>query len=120
MEFLGKLHETVVKYPMTDIWMDSCGEEELEYGLKRGIVGATSNPSIVGAVLKEELPNEMRGRNQSSAVDQAEALTLYAEYAIDFSTQAMRYALMTALSAMLLQRKAEQEKPEKQREGDLI
>ena len=32
MEFLGKLHETVVKYPMTDIWMDSCGEEELEYG----------------------------------------------------------------------------------------
>ena len=56
MEFLGKLHETVVKYPMTDIWMDSCGEEELEYGLKRGIVGATSNPSIVGAVLKEELP----------------------------------------------------------------
>ena len=71
-------------------------------------------------ILKEELPNEMRGRNQSSAVDQAEALTLYAEYAIDFSTQAMRYALMTALSAMLLQRKAEQGKPEKQREGDLI
>ena len=30
-------------------------------------------------ILQEELPNEMRGRNQS-----------YAEYAIDFATQAMR------------------------------
>ena len=32
-EFLGKLHECAVKFPMTDIWMDSCGEEELEYGM---------------------------------------------------------------------------------------
>jgi len=54
-ELLGKLHETAVKFPMTDIWMDSCGEEELEYGLQRGIVGATSNPIIVGAVIKKEL-----------------------------------------------------------------
>lgn len=54
-EFLGKLHETAVKFPMTDIWMDSCGEEELNYGLERGIVGATSNPIIVGAVIKNEL-----------------------------------------------------------------
>ncbi len=54
-EFLGKLHETAVRFPKTDIWMDSCGEEELEYGLKRGIVGATSNPIIVGAVVKKEL-----------------------------------------------------------------
>lgn len=54
-EFLGKLHETAVKFPMTDIWMDSCGEEELNYGLERGIVGATSNPIIVEAVIKNEL-----------------------------------------------------------------
>ncbi len=54
-EYLGKLHECAVKFPMTDIWMDSCGEEELEYGLKRGIVGATSNPIIVGSVVKEEM-----------------------------------------------------------------
>lgn len=54
-EFLGKLHETAVRFPKTDIWMDSCGEEELEYGLKRRIVGATSNPIIVGAVVKKEL-----------------------------------------------------------------
>ncbi|MCI6018365.1 MAG: transaldolase [Clostridiales bacterium] len=54
-EFLGKLHESAVKFPMTDIWMDSCGEEELNYGLERGIVGATSNPIIVGAVIKNEM-----------------------------------------------------------------
>lgn len=54
-ELLGKLHESAVKFPMTDIWMDSCGEEELEFGLKRGIVGATSNPIIVGAVVRNEI-----------------------------------------------------------------
>ncbi len=55
-EYKGKLHETVVKFPQTDIWMDSCGEEELNYGLERGIVSATSNPSIVYGVMKKELP----------------------------------------------------------------
>lgn len=54
-EYKGKLHECAEKFPMTDIWMDSCGEEELNYGLERGIVGATSNPIIVGAVIKSEL-----------------------------------------------------------------
>lgn len=55
IELKGKLHETVVKYPDTDIWMDSCGEEELTYGLERGITGATSNPIIVAAVIRNEL-----------------------------------------------------------------
>ncbi len=55
-EYKGKLHESAIKFPDTDVWMDSCGEEELDYGLERGIVGATSNPIIVGAVIKEELP----------------------------------------------------------------
>ncbi len=54
MAKLGKLAETVQKFPMTDLWMDSCGEEELEYGIMRGIVGATSNPIIVGSVVKNE------------------------------------------------------------------
>ncbi|MDF2987668.1 MAG: transaldolase [Eubacterium sp.] len=53
--FKGKLHETVVKFPNTDIWMDSCGENELNYALERGCVGATSNPAIVGSVVKGEL-----------------------------------------------------------------
>ncbi len=53
--FKGKLHETAVKFPNTHIWMDSCGEVELDYALERGCVGATSNPGIVGAVIKQEL-----------------------------------------------------------------
>ena len=67
----------------------------------------------VEQILREELPNEMRGRNQNCTADTAEAVSLYAEYAIDFSTQAMQYALMVALSALLLQQKAEQATPEK-------
>ncbi len=51
----GKLHETVAKFADTDIWMDSCGEEELNYGLERGITGATSNPIIVAAVIRKEM-----------------------------------------------------------------
>jgi len=54
-KYLGKLHESAREFPMTDIWMDSCGEAELNYGIQRGIVGATSNPLIVGAVIKNEL-----------------------------------------------------------------
>lgn len=63
----------------------------------------------VEQILNEELPNEMRGRNQSCAEDQAEVMTLYAEYAIDFATQSMRQALAAALSAVVLQQRAEQE-----------
>ena len=53
--YKGKLHEAAVKFPNTHIWMDSCGENELNYALERGCVGATSNPAIVGAVIKSEL-----------------------------------------------------------------
>ncbi len=56
MEYKGKLHETAVRFPQTHIWMDSCGEEPLNFSIERGIVGATSNPVIVGAVIKSELP----------------------------------------------------------------
>lgn len=52
----GKLYETVLKFPQTEIWMDSCGEEQLNYGIERKISGATSNPVIIGQVIKEELP----------------------------------------------------------------
>lgn len=55
MTYKGKMHESAVKFPQMDIWMDSCGEEELNYGLERGIVGATSNPIIIGNVIKNEL-----------------------------------------------------------------
>lgn len=39
----------------TDYWNDSCSVEELNYALARGAVGATTNPTIVGQVLKKEM-----------------------------------------------------------------
>lgn len=38
----------------TDYWNDSCAARELEYALSHGAVGATTNPSIVLGVLKQE------------------------------------------------------------------
>jgi transaldolase len=38
----------------TEYWNDSCAVAELEYAVARGAVGATSNPTIVGEVLKKE------------------------------------------------------------------
>ena len=38
----------------TQYWNDSCAIAELEYAVARGAVGATSNPTIVGEVLKKE------------------------------------------------------------------
>ncbi len=39
----------------TQYWNDSCATAELEYAVANGAVGATSNPTIVGEVLKKEL-----------------------------------------------------------------
>ena len=47
------LHRTVHGAP-TDVWNDSCSPRELEYAIGNGAVGATTNPSIVLAVLKKE------------------------------------------------------------------
>jgi transaldolase len=49
----GPLWETAAT--ATDYWNDSCSIEELTYAIERGAVGATSNPTIVGAVLKKEM-----------------------------------------------------------------
>ena len=38
----------------TQYWNDSCSIAELEYAVGNGAVGATSNPTIVGEVLKKE------------------------------------------------------------------
>jgi transaldolase len=38
----------------TDYWNDSCAVEELSYAVERGATGATSNPVIVGEVMKKE------------------------------------------------------------------
>ncbi len=53
INYKSPLHETVSAYP-TDFWNDSCSVEELAYAIEHGAVGATSNPTIVEQVLKQE------------------------------------------------------------------
>lgn len=52
---MNKLKETSEKFPQTEIWNDSCSCEELRYAINNNAVGATTNPVIVGNVLKKEL-----------------------------------------------------------------
>ena len=52
--FKGPLHQ-MASTTVTDYWNDSCSVEELTYAIERGAVGATSNPTIVLAVLKSEM-----------------------------------------------------------------
>jgi transaldolase len=44
----------MVETTPTDFWNDSCAIDELAYAVERGGTGATSNPSIVGEVMKKE------------------------------------------------------------------
>ncbi len=53
--FKSPLHQ-MASTTITDYWNDSCSVEELTYALENGAVGATSNPTIVLAVLKKEMP----------------------------------------------------------------
>jgi transaldolase len=55
LKFKSPLHQTVSTY-ITDYWNDSCAVEELSYAIENGAVGATTNPSIVLTVLKNEMP----------------------------------------------------------------
>jgi len=52
--YKSPLHETVSTTD-TDFWNDSCSVEELNYAIEHGAVGATTNPVIVGNVLKKEM-----------------------------------------------------------------
>ncbi len=52
--FKSPLHETVSTTP-TEFWNDSCCVKELAYAIENGATGATSNPTIVLAVLKNNL-----------------------------------------------------------------
>ena len=67
-------------------------------------------------ILEQELPEYLRDEDGSApeegAKHQAEAAALYAEYAIDFAVQSMRYALITALKAMDMQMDSEEAKTE--------
>jgi len=52
--FKSPLHE-MAETTQTDFWNDSCSFKELEYAISHGAVGATTNPVIVGNVLKQEM-----------------------------------------------------------------
>jgi len=47
------LQRTASEFP-TDYWNDSCNQSELAYAIEHGAVGATTNPTIVGAVMRQE------------------------------------------------------------------
>lgn len=53
-QYKSPLHEMASR-TKTDFWNDSCSVAELEYAMEYGAVGATTNPVIVGNVLKGEM-----------------------------------------------------------------
>ena len=54
---MAKLREAIEKFPQMEVWNDSCSCKELSYAIANGACGATTNPVIVGNVLKKELPD---------------------------------------------------------------
>jgi transaldolase len=54
VDYKSPLHQTV-STTVTDYWNDSCSIEELTYAIGHGAVGATSNPTIVLAVIQQEI-----------------------------------------------------------------
>ena len=63
-------------------------------------------------LLAQNLSAWLRGGGSGAGENQSEAMTLRAEYAIDFAAQAMRYALLAALTAAEEQRGREETKEE--------
>lgn len=53
-KFKSSLHQMADSTP-TDFWNDSCSIPELTYAMEYGAVGATTNPVIVGEVLKKDM-----------------------------------------------------------------
>ncbi|HJB16422.1 MAG TPA: hypothetical protein IAA05_10350 [Candidatus Blautia excrementipullorum] len=59
-------------------------------------------------ILEQELPDYLRGEAETPSSSLAEASALYAEYAIDFAVQSMKYALMSTLKAIDVQMNIEE------------
>lgn len=53
-QYKSPLHKMACTTP-TDFWNDSCSIPELTYAMEHGAVGATTNPVIVGEVLKKDM-----------------------------------------------------------------
>jgi transaldolase len=69
--FKSPLHEMSVT-TLTDYWNDSCHMGELQYGIEHGAVGATTNPTIVHAVLQQQM-EQWLDRVHSLIVEHPEA-----------------------------------------------
>lgn len=52
---MGPLEQMASRTP-TEYWNDSCAVDELRYAIARGATGATSNPSIVQAIIAADRP----------------------------------------------------------------
>lgn len=59
-------------------------------------------------VLNQKLPQYLHSPQDNSLETRAEATSLYAEYAVDFAVQAMRHALIAAMTAIDLQMSCEE------------
>ena len=69
MEYLGKLHQAAVEFPQTDIWMDSCGEEELEKISGKTVTLTQKTDPTVLAGLKVELEGRQLDGTVKSRLD---------------------------------------------------
>src|SRR3954453_10884338 len=61
----------MVERTATDYWNDSCAMAELEYAIARRATGATSNPVIVGDVMKKERDRWIPRIHQLAALNPA-------------------------------------------------
>ena len=80
-------------------------EEILKQRLPADMYDGTENP------VSYQASRYWRGE-QEVMENRAEGMTLYAEYAIDFATQAMKYALQASLAALDMQMSCEEKKEE--------
>ena len=60
-------------------------------------------------LLEKEIPKLMHCEATLPSEDEVEGVALYAEYAMDFAVQSMRYALIAALRAIDLEMSTEEE-----------
>ncbi len=58
---------TMVETTATDYWSDTCNTDHLTYALEHGATGATTNPTIVHAVLREQIDVWDRPIHQAAA-----------------------------------------------------
>lgn len=61
-------------------------------------------------IMKNDIPKYLHSETSDDAETGAEAYALYAEYAIDFAVQSMRYALIAAMKAIDAQNELSKER----------